>query len=592
MGPPREPSRVTWRTLFVAVAVSAAVTAALGRSGAEASPDPRPDPRPNVLVVISDDQTLASMQFMPKVLRRIGERGATFRHNLTNWPLCCPSRSTYYTGQYAVNHGVRGNNPPGGYAKFKELHATSNLATWMRDGGYLTGHIGKYLNGYPLDSDLTEVPPGWDEWYATAKKGQKVYKYELNENGALVPYGAEVTDFKGDVMTAKAVDFISRRAPEAQPFFLSVSYTAPHSGGPNPSPQPPLDCQGSAKPAPRHAAALDTEPLPQPPSFNEADVTDKPAAIQALELLGEQEVADLKRQYRCRMESLLHVDEGVSQMLDALAAAAELKNTIVIYTSDNGYLLGEHRIRLGKNRPYEEALRVPLLIRGPGIPKGVTVRELAINADLAPTILDAADTSAGLVMDGSTLLPVAAEPNVQRGRELLIEKGAVNNEGEPDDPAGFVGIRNRAYKYVEHGTGEVELYDLRSDPYEETSLHAEPAYDEIEAALAARLADLRECAGESCRTWPELALELDYDKGKGGCARRPVTARVTGPDSGGLELVAFELDGVDIRDRTEAPFSTRVRYRDIRRNRDSEVSATAELLDGRVVTRFERVRRC
>ena len=361
-----------WKRGGVVAAAIAAIALGLALSGSP-SPADAAKPRPNVLFVMSDDQTQASMQHMPQIRSRIGERGATFPDNFTNWPLCCPSRATYLTGQYVINHQVRGNtpgpdaeNPIGGYRKFKLLHGNNNLATWMQDAGYYTAHVGKYLNGYALADDPTEVPDGWTKWYGTASETQTVYDYEINENGTLVPYGHDVGNFKGDVLTGTAVDFIEDRAPSSQPFFLSVAYTAPHSGGPNPNPQPPSDCQGSAKPAPRHASSFDSEPLPTPPNFNEGDVSDKPAAIQGLPALDATAITNLTRRHRCRIESILHIDEGVSQMLDELADQGELKNTIVIYTADNGFFTGEHRVDNGKNRAYEEAIRVPLLMRGPG----------------------------------------------------------------------------------------------------------------------------------------------------------------------------------------------------------------------------------
>ena len=178
------------------------------------------------------------------------------------------------------NHGVLGNTPPnGGFGRFQALHGDNNLAVWLQDAGYYTALIGKYLNGY---SNNPPVPPGWSEWHAAAPDTQEVYDYTLNENGTLVHYGQNPADFKQDVLTRKAVGFVNRRAPKAQPFFLWLTYTAPHGGGPNPNPNPPFNCGGTAKPAPRHAHAFDSEPLPKPPNFNEADVSDKPAEIRNL----------------------------------------------------------------------------------------------------------------------------------------------------------------------------------------------------------------------------------------------------------------------------------------------------------------------
>ncbi len=442
--------------------------------------------RPNVLVVMTDDQTLESIRVMHNVNSLIGDQGATFRNSFVNYSLCCPSRSTFLTGQYMHNHGVLGNDwPDGGFGRFESLHGNNNLAVWLQNAGYYTALIGKYLNGY----NTQLVPPGWTEWYGATGSDQAVYNYRLNENGTSVYYGQDPADFKQDVLTAKAVDFVNRRAPSTKPFFLWLTYTAPHWGG-LPGPNPPQNCQGTATPAPRHAHAFDSEPLPKPPNFNEANVGDKPDRIRSHPLLNADEVADIQRMYRCQLESLLSVDEGVKRIVDALRSKSELANTLLIFTSDNGFFNGEHRIDRGKQRIYEESIRVPLQMRGPGIPRGVNIGDLTINADLAPTIVDVANASHGLIMDGRSLIPVAKQPGIERGRELLIE--------EPT----FKAIRTERYMYAEHDTGEKELYDLQKDPFELQSRHNYATYASVKAELAARLHELQDCAGSSCRVHP------------------------------------------------------------------------------------------
>jgi N-acetylglucosamine-6-sulfatase len=440
---------------------------------------------PNVIVIESDDQTVESMRVMDNVNSLIGGQGATFTNNFVNYSLCCPSRATFLTGQYEHNHGVTGNSgPTGGFQRFETLHGDNNLAVWLQDAGYYTAMIGKYLNGY---SNNPLVPPGWSEWDAAAPNDQGVYNYTLNENGTLVHYGQKPADFKQDVLTGKAVDLVDRRATNAQPFFLWLTYTAPHSGGPDPNPNPPSDCGGTAKPAPRHAHAFDSEPLPKPPNFNEADVSDKPAKIRNLPRLTASQITDVQRKYRCRLESILSVDEGVKKIVRELRTTGELDNTVIAYTSDNGFFQGEHRIPEGKQHIYEESIRVPLEMRGPGIPQGVNISDLSINADLAPTIVDAANANPGLVMDGRSLIPVAQNPGIEQGRELLIE--------EPS----FKAIRTERYIYAEHNSGEQELYDLLKDPFELQSRHNAPAYAAVKAQLATDLHQLQNCAGSSCR---------------------------------------------------------------------------------------------
>jgi N-acetylglucosamine-6-sulfatase len=470
---------------FAAVAV-VGVLAVAGSGTPPASLDhaTAAPPRPNIVVIETDDQTLESMRVMDNVNSLIGDQGARFNKFFLNYALCCPSRATFLTGQYMHNHRVFTNKAPdGGAYRFQALHGSNNLAVWLRQSGYYTALIGKYLNNY---TNQPLVPPGWSEWRVGAPYEQRVYNYPLNENGNMVEYGRDPSDFKQDVLTRKAVDLVERRAPTTQPFFLWLNYTAPHVGGP-PNPNPPQNCREAAKPAPRHAHAFDSEPLPRPPNFNEADVSDKPAGIRNRPRLSATQITDIQRKYRCELESLLSVDEGVKKVVDALTASGELDNTMIAYTTDNGFFHGEHRIPADKTHVYEESIRVPLQIRGPGIPVGVNIGRLTINADLAPTIVDAANANPGLVMDGRSLIPVANQPGLEAGRLLLIE--------EPT----FKAIRTERYVYAEYSAGAKELYDLDIDPYELRSRHNSPAYADVRDRLANRLHQLSNCRGSGCR---------------------------------------------------------------------------------------------
>jgi N-acetylglucosamine-6-sulfatase len=549
---------------------------------------------PNVVVVMTDDQHQASLSAMENVQSQLVDKGTTFANSFTNWPLCCPSRATFYTGQYAHNHGVLGNAPPqGGFEKFND---SNSLATWMQAAGYRTIQIGKYLNGYGQElADPAYVPPGWNEWLVgTAGTTQNVYDYKLNQNGTIVDYGAAEESFKQDVFTELAVDAIARNA-RGGPFMLNVMYTAPHSGGPNPNPRPPTDCLNSAKPAPRHAAAFDSEPLPQPPSLNEADVSDKPGEIQAMAPIAGAELANIQRRWRCRMESLLAVDDGIGRIMAALRAAGELDRTLIVYTSDNGYFHGEHRVQTGKNRVYEEALRVPLVIRGPGVPAAETVKELAINADLAPTVIDAAGTSAHRVVDGRSLLPLTAHPERRRGRELLIEQYRGDDDEDGSADLRYEAVRTSRYVYVVNEGDRPELYDLRADPFQLQNLAPDPAYDEAEAALAARLATLAGCAGPSCRSKPSLTQKLPRAVRRDGrSCRRPgnLRVRVRGADSEAVVEATFRV-GAKLagRDRSGA-IKKRIPPRLLRHKGRPEIRVIAELVDGRELSLQKRVRIC
>lgn len=584
--------------LATAVAVALGATAPSNRAAA-AKADPPPE-RPNIVLIESDDQTQDSMRYMPRTRRAIGDAGATFPTNVVNWPICCPSRATLQTGQYAHNHDVLGNSPPIG--GFNRLDTTRTLPVWLQRSGYYTAHIGKFLNGY--ETSPVGVPPGWSEWHGS-KTTYRFYGYQLLEDGQINTYGdpgenpdapANPASYSTDVYTDKAVDVIGRRAPERQPFFLSLAYLAPHSGSPNsPGGQDPGRCEGTAKPAIRHAGAFEAEPLPMPPSFNEADASDKPATIADRPFLEAQDVRRATRNYRCRAESLLAIDEGVTRIVEALRASGELDETLLVYTSDNGFFHGEHRILTGKNRVYEEAIRVPLLMRGPGIPRGVTVDDLSSNADLAPTLVDAAGAKADLAMDGVSLLPYAEKPRRAHGRELLIEQ--FSPDGEDGEPVGteYSAVRTSRYKYVANSTGEIELYDLEGDPFELTNVHGDPAYAEAEAALAGRLAALRSCAGKTCHLKPALKLKLPREIRKNGHRCTPAggfAAGVRNRAQSRLVRVDFSVDGRAAGSDSKAEFGRRLPVKLLRRRVRPEVEATAELVDGRRLTLHDRVRIC
>jgi|GEM_PF-79798 len=462
---------------------------------------PPPPPQPNIVVVMTDDQNVEQMGALRRVRRLIGGRGTTFARNFSTFPLCCPSRATFLTGQYSHNHGVRGNSPPDG--GFYKLDSSNTLPVWLGGAGYATAHIGKYLNGYGT-RDPRQVPAGWQEWMGSVDPTTYNFRsFCLNVSGQLVRYGqaprracpAPVTQrrgtYQGDLYTRLAVDYIGRRAPSAQPFFLSVAYLAPHSGGPNDGGR----CDGSAKPAARHRTRFAGAPLPRPPGFNERDVRDKPVSIRRLPRLDVRDIAQIRTRYRCRRASLLAVDEGVEKLVEALRAAGELETTLFVFTSDNGFFGGEHRVPGGKFKVYEPSVRVPVLIAGPGVPPNARVDQLTGNVDLAATIVKAARATPGRVLDGVSLVDVARSPQAFSGRPILLANGPSGPQGDPH----YAAIRTSRYKYVEYVTGERELYDLRVDPFEQRSVHRSRRYRGVRARLATQLRSLRTCAGATCR---------------------------------------------------------------------------------------------
>jgi N-acetylglucosamine-6-sulfatase len=495
---------VSMLTLCAICALCAALLLATRSLGAARAYVVEPGERPNVVIVMTDDQTLRSMRAMPRTRTLIGDAGATFANAFVNNPRCCPSRATFLTGQYSHNHGVLTNGPPiGGWER---LQGTSKwLPTWLQRAGYRTAHVGKFLNNYGR-LDPHEVPPGWDEWYATVDPTTyRYYGYTVNENGALRTYGGgqDPQWYSTDFISQRSADIVERLSPSTQPFFLSVAFLAPHTGSPH-EPGDPLGI-GTPAVAPRHRGAFSAAQLPQPASFDESDVSDKPASLRRPRLRP-RVVAQIGALYRQRLESLIAVDEGVERIVQALRDARELERTLIVFTSDNGYLAGEHRLPHGKAKIYEPAIRVPLMVRGPGVPPAVRPSQLVTNADLSPTILDLAGASADRPQDGRSLLPLARNPDLGRHRALLIEvaKGAQMQT---------TAIRTARWLYAEHAAGARELYDLFADRQQLTSLHAVPSLAGVRASLAVRLNALRRCRGRECRT-PVLPSELRPNVGR------------------------------------------------------------------------------
>jgi N-acetylglucosamine-6-sulfatase len=546
--------------------------------------------KPNIVVLMTDDQTLDSMSVMAQTQKLLGEKGTTFTRDFVNYSLCCPSRATLYTGQYAHNHGVLGNGPPvGGYTR---LDKSNWLPLWLQAAGYRTMHVGKFLNGYGRLSAPTEVPPGFNDWYGTVDPTTySFWNYTVNENGVLHTYGAanEPEFYSTDFFARRANELIAAAAPSDQPFFISVAFLAPHAGQPVEPGDPPG--QPTPAPAPRHVNAFSTVGLPQPASFNEADVTDKPAAMQRRPLLTPERTTAIQENYQQRLESLLAVDEAVASIVGGLNAAGELDDTLILFTSDNGFFHGEHRVPQGKILAYEPSIRLPLIMRGPGVPEDERQSQLVTNADLAPTILDAANAKAGRAQDGRSLFGVLDDPGVQWGRELLIEGG--NNQGLT-----FTALRNYRWKYIEHRDGEFELYDLERDPDELANVAADPALAPLRTAMAGRLAALGACAGRSCRAKPALRLDA---------ARRRCffNVAVRGADARATERVEFLVRRRPRRGARDAPASFRRLARDVKPHFRKRVRAAGvlpgrrflmrarvRLGDGRSVTLDEKRRSC
>jgi N-acetylglucosamine-6-sulfatase len=561
---PRTPLGMRLAAAAALLALLAGLVFVNAQKAGAASASAFPPEHPSFVVIQTDDETLDQLYevfnaggieipTMPNTLSMIAGRGITFNRYYVSYPLCCPSRVSLMTGRYAHNSNVRGNvQPNGGYTGFKSRGAFShNIATWLQGAGYRTIHIGKFLNGYgdePYDNG-TDVPPGWDAWHTVlnADTHHYFYGYTLNDNGTLDgPFGDSGSwdtreygerDYFGcptstsedkpclyetDVLTRIAWEELNGTSPE-QPFYLQLDYTAPHGDFRRPA---------GPEPAPRHYTLFDGAPFPhdREEGFNEGNVNDKPRFIREAPYLSLNDIHTYRVYYQKALASLRAIDDGVKVVLDTLGAQHRLSNTYVIFTSDNGFFYGEHRLTGGKFLAYEPATHLPLLIRGPGIKPGTSTGELAGNIDITPTILELAGVQPDKSVDGTSLVPFFRDPALRTRRPLLFESFVETNDveanGEPTaqsvpipgtaaraarasggeakasiiaPPKDYEGIRLGPYKYIEWPDGEKELYDITKDPNELNNIVRVPDYFPIRAYLHAQLIRLETCVGRTCR---------------------------------------------------------------------------------------------
>ena len=488
----------------------------------EDNKEPKP---PNVVLILTDDLAFedvnpATLKHMPH-LRALMEEGTTFENAFATNSLCCPSRATILRGQYTHNHQILHNQPPfGGAERFRFSGGdSSTMATWLKEYGYLTSFFGKYLNGY----SGTYVPPGWDEWYALSGN---FLSNDLNENGHIVSYDADRYHLD-DVISDKASSYAEHAARPDPPFFTAnrpflmwIGMKAPH--------QP-------ATTAPRDKKTYPDVSLPRPPSFDEKDVSDKPTWVSDNPPLSLEQKRYMEELHRRRLQSMLAVDDMIGDLIGALHDSGELDNTYIVFTSDNGFHLGQHRLGAGKWTAYEEDIRIPLVVSGPGVPEGRTLHHMVLTNDLAPTFADLAGAGIPSFVDGRSLKPLLTdEPTpledwrkrflIEAVAERDAERSTFVNESEvtpllTGDPLPnnwrkssamtaqsseewgrpwMKALRTNNYLYVEYKTGEHELYDLRKDPYELHNMYASASL-ELKQRLEAQLDALRQCSAEECR---------------------------------------------------------------------------------------------
>ncbi len=464
-------SRVDLHRLWVGATVALLASAVVVLGAPAAEPEP-----PNIVVVMYDDAAAYDVAQMPKIKASVADAGMEFTRFYATESLCCPSRASVLTGEYVHNHRVDGNHGrEGGWARFyRRGHEQRTIAVALQELGYRTGYFGKYLNGYG-DKLPNHVPVGWDRWFGSFGFANW-HQYSINDDGAVVgpPSGEET--YYDSLLANRALDWTRDSIASGAPTFTFVSFH---------SPKPPyVDPPG-------HPGAFPDAAFPDKPSFNEANVGDKPAHIRKLGRLSGPERKAIKKRSRGRLRVMLKPDDFVGDLVEALGSSGALQNTFVVVLSDNGFMKGEHRIRGGKLVPYEESVRLPLYIRGPGVPEGSTTDALTSTIDLFGTFVDIG--GGGNLRDGRSLLPLLTSAEVAWRDAVLIENLDSDEAKSPE----YFGIVTDQRKLVAYETGERELYNLANDPFELESRHKRPRAHR--SALATQLGALRRCAGSTCR---------------------------------------------------------------------------------------------
>ena len=443
--------------------------------------------RPNFVFILTDDLSWNLVQFMPHVLE-MQKRGVTFVNYMVTDSLCCPSRSSIFTGRFPHNTGIfRNTGADGGYLPFHDrgLERTT-FATALAASGYNTAMMGKYLNGYlPAKHP---PPPGWTAW-AVAGHAYKEFDYSLNQDGKVVNYGKKPSDYLTDVLGGLGSRFILQSA--GKPFLLEVATFAPHA---------------PYTPAPRNANGLPDLRAPRTPAFNAAPDANAATWLTKHTELSEAELARIDVDFRKRAQSVLAVDALIGELRAAVAAIGEDKNTFFVFSSDNGYHMGEHRLMPGKMTAYDTDIRVPLIVTGPDVPANVTIDDIVENVDLCPTFVELAGAVALPAVDGRSLVPFLRGQKVAdwRTAALIEHHGPHDDPNDPDAPAlrsgnppTYEAIRGRSFVYVEYVGGEREFHDLAADPNELINTYNQLPEGE-KAALHTSVDALKNCREKGC----------------------------------------------------------------------------------------------
>ena len=496
------------RTILIVAAVCLVVIAgAVVAVRTTSSPN---DSRPNILVVMVDDSTFEEIRVMASVKQRLADEGTSFSRAYVTTPNCCPSRATYYTGRFPHNNGVKDNVPPlGGATAFVPTERDS-IGVWLQGAGYYTAQIGKYLNGWG-DADKGQwkdgiAPmPGWDHWFTPIDPSTyRYYNYQVSDDGRERSFGSSDEDYQTDVLGREVLDTIDEATASGRPWFISFTPLAPHVGQSEASLAEGGNGGVTAVAAPRHRGVLAGEQPPRSPSVmvdgeaaGSLDLAAKPELVQERARRDAAYLKGIDSTYAAEVESLLAVDEWIERFYQRLAELGVLDKTTIIFTSDNGLFHGEHGLAQ-KGLLYEEAVHVPLIIRGGGLPAGATADQLVSNVDLAPTILALGGASPTVPLDGRSLLPLATQKDQADTRAILLEQWYTYTSMSTQ------GVRHGDWAYFEWREGDRErvadreLYDLSKDPFQRTNLARKRPYASVVDELHGRLEALRTCSGATC----------------------------------------------------------------------------------------------
>jgi arylsulfatase A-like enzyme len=423
------------------------------------------DQRLNVVLILSDDERSDGTAVTKNVQTLLADRGVTFTDAHVTTSMCGPSRASILTGQYAHHTGVTDNFGPHSYPAFRAGEESDDLGVWMHKAGYETGLVGKYVNAYTDGFVHHAIPPGWDDWQVMDSVPMEAYyNYSLNNNGHLVHYGDKPSDYSTDVLTHKAVQFIQGAR---RPFFLYFAPVAPHL---------------PAIPAKRDQGKLENIAPLHDPAFNQRNIGKEPWRFWHKKLLSAAAQLYINHVRIRQEESLLALDRGVRSVVQALRARHELNRTVILYTSDNGFLWGEHRLG-GKVWPFEESTHVPLIVRTPWTTTPLRNNQPVLNIDLAPTISELAGVKPGLPEDGRSLVPFLHGERVPWRHAFLEEylgKDLIHKGGPPP----YTAVQTRRNLYVEYKNGWRELYNLKKDPWELNNLAADPHTQPLQTTLS------------------------------------------------------------------------------------------------------------